>query len=208
MSTHDDISSGIPHDESSGAETRKQESSQGGGRSWETGSARGFSDAAPPEAEAPKPDEEKSAVLAGLMAFLPGAGHLYVGALQRGLFFLGAFIALIFAMNSYELRELHPLFGVTMPFLLVYNVVDAVRSARAVNRAIALGQPAPEFDVPFFGKESGRSPRFSGYILLTIGIFLLGVTRFEWDLDWLIDWWPVALIVVGVRMITRHNHKG
>lgn len=207
MNDRDEISQGIPYDESAESESSKK---TGGGRSWGTGGAEGFSDAAPPESDAKVNEmaEEKSPVLAGLMAFLPGAGHIYVGALNRGLFFLGSFIALIFALNSYGLRELHPLFGVTMPFLLVFNVVDAVRSARAVNRAAAMGEPAPVFPVPFLSREEDENPRVPGWAFIAAGVFLLGVTRFDWDLDWLIDWWPVALIVIGVRMITRARHGG
>lgn len=199
MNEHDKTSQGIPYDESN----EKATSSSGTERTWETGSDRGFSEAAPPESDAPKDDEEKSPVLAGLMAFLPGAGHIYLGATNRGLFFLGAFIALIFAMNSYGLRDLHPLFGILMPFLLIYNVVDAVRGARAINRARAIGAPRPTFAVPFLGEEEGG--RIPGWAFIVAGVFLLGVTRFDWDLDWLIDWWPVALILIGVRMITRGN---
>ena len=201
MNEHDKTSQDIPHADD--PNVGSQQSRAGGGRSWETGSAEGFSSAEPPESDAPRAVEEKSPLLAGLMAFVPGVGHFYLGATNRGLFFLGSFLALVFATNSWELQPLRPLFGLLIPFLLVYNVVDAVRGARAINRAAVTGGPAPTMGVPWVSDREGEDARLPGWVLIAVGVLLLGVTRFDWELDWLIDWWPVALIVIGVRMIRK-----
>jgi len=149
------------------------------------------------------PAEEKSAVLAALLGFLPGVGHLYVGAIRRGLVFAGAFVVLLFSLNTYEFRPLYPLFSLALPFLVVYSVVDAGRAARAINHARRLGRPAPRFGVPWVDDRGTGDGRMSGWILIGIGVLLLGVTRFDMDLRWIVEWWPAILIVLGARMIGR-----
>lgn len=200
MNDRDKASQGVPFEEETAGSSGGAPGSKWG-RSWEDDA--GFSSAAPPESDAPPVGREKSPFLAGIMGILPGAGHLYLGATNRGLFFFGSFLAIIFALNSWALGALHPLLGLLMPFLIIYNIVDAARVARAINRAVALGQPTPRFGVPWISARDGADARISGYVLIGIGVLLLGVTRFDWDLDWLIDWWPVALIVIGARMLSR-----
>ena len=149
------------------------------------------------------PAEEKSAVLAGLLGFLPGVGHLYLGAVRRGAVFAGAFLVLIFSLNTYEFRPVYPLLSLGVTFLVVYSLVDAARGARAINRARRLGRPAPRFGVPWVDDSGDGDGRLSGWILIGIGVLLLGVTRFDLNLRWIVEWWPAILIVLGARMIGR-----
>ena len=151
--------------------------------------------------------DPKSPTLAGLLALFPGIGHLYLGAVQRGLVFTGMFMAIVFALNSYEFRPLQPLLGLGLPFLVVYNIVDAVRGARAINRAATSGRPAPEFGVPWVSRNGEAGGRTAGWVLIGLGVLLLGVTRFDLDLRWLVEWWPVILIVLGWRMLSRERRQ-
>jgi TM2 domain-containing membrane protein YozV len=151
------------------------------------------------------PSEEKSAVLAAVLGFLPGVGHLYLGAVRRGAAFAGAFLLLIFSLNTYAFRPVFPLLSLGITFLVVYSVVDAARGARAINTARRLGRPAPRFGVPWVDDGSTGDGRLSGWVLIAVGVLLLGVTRFDLNLRWIVEWWPAILIVLGARMIGRNR---
>lgn len=146
------------------------------------------------------PSEQKSIALATALSLLPGLGQIYVGFYQRGFLNIGVVAATITLLNEWQLQPLHPLLGIFLPFFWIYNMIDAARCAQAVNRALRGGEPIdlPELPVGVLG-----SSRIAGGILVAMGVILLGVTVFDFDLGWIRDWWPLLLIVFGVRLMMK-----
>src|SRR5437764_7203407 len=78
--------------------------------------------------------------LAGILGAIPfGVGAIYNGQYTKGLAHLGIFTALVVALSSNILEYWYPILGITMAFFVVYQIIDGVHSARAIQA----GRPAP-----------------------------------------------------------------
>lgn len=112
---------------------------------------------------------EKSGFWAVVFSFLPGLGHIYLGAYQRGLFIFLAFAGLV-TINSHGAGPLEPLFGVATAFVWFFALFDAYRICRAINAgaaqetAMGAGLLAPR--IP---------PASARAASLTWGIILMGI---------------------------------
>jgi hypothetical protein len=158
---------------------------------------------APPSWVAPRwSNGRKSPALAGILSgFMPGLGQVYLGYYQRGFLHAMVFAGVIAALASGTARGAEPLFGIFMGFFYLYNIVDAVRRASLYNQALAGMNPvAPPED---FKMPSGRPSLLGGLLLTAIGFIFLMHTRFDFDLDWLADWWPAILVLLGAHMVYR-----
>ncbi len=146
----------------------------------------------------------KSPLLAALLSFMPGLGQIYIGYYQRGFVHAGIFACTIAALaNGRHGRGLEPLLGVGLGFFFFYQLIDAARRASLYNQALAGLSPAPmpeDFKLP-----SGRSSLVGGIVITVLGIMILLNTRFDVDfrLDWLEDWWPAFIVLIGVNMVYR-----
>jgi hypothetical protein len=144
----------------------------------------------------------KNPAVAGLLSFLmPGLGQVYLGYYQRGFVHAGVFALLVVALASGAARGIEPLFGISLAFWYMYNVVDAVRRASLLNQALAgyAAAPLPEdFKMP-----EGRSSLLVGALVTALGCILLASSRFDFNLDWLADWWPLFIILLGLNMVYR-----
>ncbi|MBV9610150.1 MAG: hypothetical protein JO187_11380 [Acidobacteria bacterium] len=82
-----------------------------------------------------------SAGLAGVLAgFFPfGVAPVYMGLYSKGLAHMIIFAALVWAASSVG-GGLEPLFGIAIAFFYVYQIIDAVKSAKALQ----MGAPAPD----------------------------------------------------------------
>jgi LiaF transmembrane domain len=147
------------------------------------------------------PNPALAGILAGFFPF--GVGAVYTGQYAKGLAHLLIFTGLIWGLS--ETSHLAPLLGLTLAFFIVYQIIDAVRSARAVQ----LGQPAPD---PFglahaFGAgervDTSKIPT-AAVVLIGLGfIFLLQTTGiFGFGFDRI---WPVLLIALGVWLFAKRQ---
>jgi hypothetical protein len=146
------------------------------------------------------PVERKSPVAAVVLSAMPGLGQVYVGYYQRGFIHIAVAATVITLLNTNGLWELQPLLGVFLAFFWIYNMIDAGRCAAAVNRGMDAGM-APE--LPELPGAVGGGSVFAGVMLVAVGLIILGRTVLGISLDWLGQWWPVFLIVFGVRMIMK-----
>jgi len=144
----------------------------------------------------------KSPALAGILSgFMPGLGQIYLGYYQRGFVHAGVFAGIIGCLASGAARHMEPLFGVMLAFFYLYNIIDSVRRASLYNMALAglTQMPMPEdFKMP-----AGRSSLFGGVIVTGIGLLLLLNSRWDFDLDWLADWWPAIIMLIGLGIVWR-----
>lgn len=150
----------------------------------------------------PGPVERKSPLAAVVLSALPGLGQVYVGYYQRGFVHIAVVAGTIFLLNLRDLREFQPLLGVFLAFFWIYNMIDAARCAGTVNRGAEAGRVP---DLPPLPAEGGST--FAGAILVGLGLIFLGRTVFGFSLAWLADWWPLFLILFGLRMIYQGRRR-
>jgi hypothetical protein len=139
--------------------------------------------------------------MAALLSLMPGLGQTYLGYTQLGFTYAGSVAAMIALLSSNRLQGLEPLVAIFMAFFWMYNVVDAHRRAILVNEAIARIEPSqmPE-GLPAFTTE-GRV--VLGLILVAVGILALLEQRFGVSMEWLYQWWPAALVLLGVYLLFK-----
>lgn len=153
--------------------------------------------------------------LAGLLGAIPfGVGAIYNGQYTKGLVHLGIFVCLVVALSSDNLPQyLYPVLGIGMAFFVVYQIIDAVRTAKAIQEK----QPPPD---PFGlatmfspGGQPGHTSSFSStavptgaIVLIGLGILFLLHNLGYWFLN--VDvLWPVILIALGVWLFIRRQES-
>ncbi len=160
----------------------------------------------PPAAAPPRPVSTHSPnpALAGILAgFFPfGVGAVYCSQYAKGLAHLLIFAMLVF--GSDHAGSWDWVFGIGIAFFYVYQIIDAVRTARALQE----GQPAP--DPMGLGQtfsmgekfDSGKVPT-GAVILIGLGLLFLlhtmGIMEYGFE-----RFWPLILIFLGGWMFYRH----
>ena len=130
----------------------------------------------------------KSPAAATLLSLFPGVGQSYNGQPAKGLVFFLAFVACIAGAHDQPMP-----FALMIPFVYFYNMVDAWRSATAINQRAAGGAPIPE--------DGGvESPAWGG-TLMGLGLLLLARNLGWLDFNALARFWPVLLIVAGAALL-------
>ncbi len=138
-------------------------------------------------------------ILAGFFPF--GVGAVYCSQYAKGLAHLLIFAMLIFATNHAGRYDW--VFGLGIGFFYVYQIIDSVRTARALQE----GRPVPDpyglgstFSMGTPG-EKGESKGIPAIAIILIGLgvlFLLHTMNiFEFGLD---RFWPLILIFFGAWM--------
>ena len=159
----------------------------------------------PPPGSGSGPNPTVAGILAGFFPF--GVGAVYTGQYAKGLAHLAIFVLLIAGANASDhgnSEALGIICGFGIAFFWVYQIVDAVRSAKAIQTA----QPIPD---PF-----GLAATFSGggkieaskiptgaIVLILVGVLLLLHTMgwAEFGLD---RFWPLVLIALGAWLLARN----
>ena len=131
--------------------------------------------------------------LAVVLSFFPGLGHLYLGLYQRG---IGVFLAFAFGIFIAD----HSDFGVLVAFAWFFAVIDAYRQACALNAGL-LPEPLSGMEIPKRGRHGSLG---FGVFLTLIGLLLLYNQFYPLDLTFMIDWWPMLLVLAGVYLVVRH----
>jgi hypothetical protein len=161
---------------------------------------------APPAAPRPLPSSGPNPAVAGILAgFFPfGVGAVYCSQYAKGLSHLLIFVLMIVGLSSDLPWFVNTVLGISLGFFYVYQIIDAVRTAKAIQ----LGQPAPD---PFglaqtFGVgeriDASKVPT-GAVVLIALGvIFLLHTMHvFEFGID---RFWPLILIFLGVWLFAKH----
>ncbi len=145
------------------------------------------------------PNPAVAGILAGFFPF--GVGAVYCSQYAKGLAHLLIFAMLIFASGHAGHWDF--VFGIGIAFFYVYQIIDAVRTAHALQA----GQPAPDpygLAQTFSLGEKGESRNIPAVAIILIGLgvlFLLHTMNvFEFGLD---RFWPLILIFFGGWMLAR-----
>src|ERR1700680_573373 len=153
----------------------------------------------------PGPASGPNPAVAGILAgFFPiGVGAVYTGQYAKGLAHLVIMVLMILGLSS-DLPTLVIVgLAITTGFFYIYQIIDAVRSAKAIQ----MGEPAPD---PFGCAQSfGAGEKFAGAkwpagaaVLIGLGVLFLLHTAglFEFGLD---RFWPLILIFLGVWLFAK-----
>ena len=142
----------------------------------------------------------KSPILATLLSIMPGLGQIYVGYYQQG-FINIVVIASIISLLNYDMLQhhLYPFLGLFLAFYWLYNMVDAYSKATYYNQGLAGLRP-------FGTSEAGHLPGAAGSLvagvfMLVAGALALAYTRFGMTLEWIQQWWPLMLILMGAYLL-------
>jgi hypothetical protein len=184
-----------------------------------TGPAAGFTPVTPPQTPPqtgyqqfmdqglgvkvqPAPTSGPNPAVAGMLGAIPlGLGAVYCGQYAKGLAHLGIFVLAIVGLSSDLPWQADMVIGIFLGFFWVYQILDAVRTARAIQA----GEPAPD---PFglaqaFGTgekvDSTKVPATAA-ILIGLGVLFLINTVFDFSLH---RFWPIILIVLGVWLFAK-----
>ena len=149
----------------------------------------------------PEDSRRKSPGLAAFMSVMPGLGQVYVGYYQQG-FINILVVASMITLLTLRIRQLIPLIAIFMAFYWLYNIVDAGRRAAYYNRALAgLGPETLPEDISIPGSKGSL---LGGTLLVVFGLIFFLHTKFGMPLEWIEEWWPVALLAVGGYLIYTH----
>jgi len=141
----------------------------------------------------------KSPALAALLSLLPGLGQVYLGYYQHGFINVLIVASLIAYLASNAMRSLVVLAAFFLVFYWLYNVVDAARRASLYNQMLAgLGPTQLPEDVEGPGTKGSL---IGGVALILFGVLMFAHTKFDFSLEWMEDWWPIALVLAGAYLI-------
>ncbi len=147
-----------------------------------------------PAAAAIRPVDAKNPSLAAFLSLFPGVGHVYNGLYLRGL----TFFLIFFTMIGLADRTDSPIFVFAAIFFALFNIIDAYRQAVLINYGYA--QDLGLLDRPK-GPKPGQGGLAAGLILTVIGAFAIADRYLIIDIEWLLDLWPFALVLIGVWLI-------
>jgi hypothetical protein len=149
----------------------------------------------------PEDPRIKSPVLAMVLSLMPGLGQVYLGYYQHGFVNILVVASIIAALNHGVPGYMEPLLGVFLAFFWLYNMVDAGRRASFYNQALAgLGPMEMPGDLKIY---EGRGTIAGGITLIAVGSVFFAHTRFGVSLAWLEQWWPLALVLMGVYLLYK-----
>jgi hypothetical protein len=128
---------------------------------------------------------KRSPAAAFWLSLLPGLGHLYLGLTVKGLVF-----ALVAAGLIDILDRGADAFGLLVPIYWLFVMLDAHRSAQAMNRGTLTGETF-----------TGTGSKWWGGALIALGVMFLLYNFDLFDFEWVWQFWPAALIVVGIKLL-------
>ena len=144
---------------------------------------------------------QKSPAMATWLSCMPGLGQVYVGYYVQG--FINVFVAGsgIAVLASSLFRGAVPLIAISLAFFWLYQMIDANRRAHHYNRVMAgLGGE----DVPDgFSMPSTKGSMLGGSVLVIVGILFILDLNFHVSMQWVENWWPLILILVGVNLVYK-----
>jgi hypothetical protein len=171
--------------------------------------------------------------LAALLGCIPGVGAMYNGDYAKGFIHVLIFATLIWAAD-----HVNDLFGLAIAAFCVYMPIEAYQTAKAhalglqppdpfgfnnlfgtkgpvtaatpagavpvAPGAVVAGEAAPLVSEP----PDDRQIPVGAYVLIGLGVLFL-LNTFGWmHFDWIWRFWPIILILVGIRVLMKRNRMG
>ena len=133
-----------------------------------------------------QPGYVKSPGLAAFLSFVPGLGHLYLGAYQRAAMIVVSVLLTIFLLPM-------PVCVFAPIFIWFFGMFDSYRLAQIANLG---GEEPTQLSA---GSTQGNIA--FGVFLAVVGAILTINNFYPINFDWIEDWWPMILFVIGVWLI-------
>jgi hypothetical protein len=154
----------------------------------------------PRSAASSGPNPAVAGILAGFFPF--GVGAVYCSQYAKGLAHLLIFVLLIYGAD--HAGNWDWIFGLGIAFFYVYQIIDSIRTAKAVQA----GQPAP--DPMGLGHAFNMGDKFEpgkvpvgAVVLIGLGVLFLlhtmGLMEYGFD-----RYWPLIIVFLGAWMFYRH----
>jgi hypothetical protein len=154
----------------------------------------------------PGPSSGPNPVVAGILGAIPfGIGAIYNGQYAKGIAHLFIFVMLIYGANYADRWDW--VFGIGIPFFIFYQIIDAVRTAKAIQA----GQPAPDpmgLAQAFGGGDRMDTSKIpvGAVVLIGLGVLFLlhtmGVMEFGFG-----RYWPLIIVFFGGWMFYRNYER-
>jgi len=146
----------------------------------------------------------KSSFLAGLLAFfIPGTGAFYNGQMMKGFVYVIITAGLITLQTT---GEGQPFLAIILGGFYIYQIIESVQIANAINRR-ALKIEEEEIEIEEFPQLVKAGSVFWGIVLLALGVILLLANFDVIDYGTLFDFWPVLVIMIGLKFIIDYATK-
>lgn len=145
----------------------------------------------------------KSPVLAGIFsAIFPGTGAIYNGNYLKGILYIIIFAGLV----SIQGRGGQPFVGLMLAGFYFFQIIDAVNEARRICAAARPeSSPGAGLSIEVEADISRPSGSISwGIILILLGGLFLLANYEVISYDALIDYWPLALIGLGLKLLADY----
>ena len=153
------------------------------------------------------PSSGPNPALAGILAgFFPfGVGAVYCGQYAKGLGHLIAFVLLVVGASNARSDTMSTIFGLGIAAFYFYQLIDAVKSAKALQ----VGQPAPDpfgFSTMFSPGEriDTRGVPTGAVVLIGLGVLFLLHNLNIWFLE-VNTLWPLLLIALGIWLFVKRK---
>ncbi len=136
---------------------------------------------------------KRSPAAAFWLSLIPGIGHVYIGQPAKGL------LLIVSVASAIYLAAEGPgaFMGILIPFLWIFSMIDAHRSAVELNHLIETGQQLPD------PSEGFAFESWWGWALVAIGVVLMVDNYGLFDIDWIEDLWPIAIIALGIYILKK-----
>ncbi len=138
------------------------------------------------------------AVAAILSVIFPGAGALYNGLIAKGVLYILVFAGLISIQDG---PGGQPFKALILAGFYIFQIIESVNNAKALNLAAAGQKPAEAAKVDFMPQVVPSGSVFWGAVLIAIGVLAI-LANFDvitWEALW--DFWPLAIIVIGLKLV-------
>jgi hypothetical protein len=147
----------------------------------------------------------KSSFMAGFLSLFPGGGTIYNGQTAKGLIYMVMFAVLVTWVST--TNDNGPFPGLILAGFIVFQFIEAILVAKAINRKALLGEDVEEMtveEVPQFVKSGSI---FWGIVLMALGGILILANFDVISYDTLFDFWPVVVIAIGIKFILDYMAK-
>ncbi|MDR1892612.1 MAG: hypothetical protein LBQ48_06355 [Oscillospiraceae bacterium] len=162
---------------------------------------------------------KKSRALAQLFALVPGMGHMYLGYMKRGTFYIlleAAVIGLAIFLGRLYLDFLVPFAVLACPIIWIYAFFDCLHTSAKMQRE-GIDFPEDSFELPVVTDfwKSKKIQTALGVVLICVGslsIFNTAMNQIDWQIRGRLNFvLPVfaslALIALGFWLLIRPLKK-
>lgn len=147
----------------------------------------------------------KSPALAGILSFFfPTTGALYNAQYLKFFIFLIIFAGLITMQTS---GEGQPFAALLLAGFYGFQIFEAIQTSRAINHRALTGEEEEEDGLEELPQVLKTGSIFWGIVLMALGGILLLANFDVISYDSVFDFWPVVVIVIGVKLVVDYVSK-